>query len=112
MANDAALRAILEDILTEKTTAEWEELLIPQGVTVSAINDVAQVKERFPEAFVEVDHPAAGPGLLPASPLTFGGETPDFSRPSPVVGEHTQEILAELGYSAEEIDRLRAENVV
>ena len=112
VANDEALRAILEDILTEKTTAEWEQLLIPQGVTVSAINDVAQVKERFPEAFVEVDHPAAGPGLLPASPLTFGGETPDFSRPSPVVGEHTQAILGELGYSAEETARLRAENVV
>ena len=73
VANDAALREILEDVLTGKTTAEWEELLIPQGVTVSAINDVAQVKERFPEAFVEVDHPVAGPGLLPASPGRLRG---------------------------------------
>ena len=112
VANDAALRAILEDILTRKTTAEWEELLIPQGVTVSAINNVAQVKERFPEAFVEVDHPVAGPGLLPASPVAFGGVTPDLSKPSPVLGEHTGEILAEIGYSAEEIARLRADAVV
>ncbi len=112
VANDAALRKILEDVLTRKTTAEWEELLIPQGVTVSAINDVAQVKERFPEAFVEVDHPVAGPGLLPASPVAFGGVTPDLSRPSPVLGEHTGEILAEVGYAADEIDRLRADGVV
>ena len=112
VANDAALRAILEEILTRKTTAEWEELLVPQGVTVSAINDVAQVKERFPEAFVEVDHPAAGPGLMPASPVVFGGVTPDLSRPSPMLGEHTEEVLTEIGYSKEEIARLRAENVV
>ena len=112
VANDAALRAILEDVLTAKTTAEWEELLIPQGVTVSAINDVAQVKERFPEAFVEVDHPAAGPGLMPAPPVAFEGETLDFSRPAPILGEHSDEILAELDYGPEEIARLRAGKVV
>ena len=99
VANDEALRAILEDILTEKTTAEWEQLLIPQGVTVSAINDVAQVKERFPEAFVEVDHPAAGPG--PSARLTL-----DVRRVKRLIfqglrrwwASTLQEILAELGY--------------
>ncbi len=112
VANDDVLRVILEEILTRKTTAEWEEHLIPQGVTVSAINDVAQVKERFPEAFVEVDHPVAGPGLMPASPVTFGGEIPYFSNPSPGLGEHTEGILTELGYDTKEIVRLRDEGIV
>lgn len=105
--NDAALTEILESILQGRTTAEWEELLIPQGVTVSAINDVAQVKEQFPDVFAEVDHPIAGPALLPGSPVMFDGSEPDFSRPAPQVGQHTEEILSELGYSQEDIEALR-----
>ncbi|MEE9274665.1 MAG: CoA transferase [bacterium] len=112
VANDGALRGILEEILAGRTTAEWEEALIPRGVTVSAISDVAQVKERFPEAFVEVDHPSAGPALLPETPVSFGPGETDFSRPAPAAGEHTGEILGELGYSAEEIEGLRAAGAV
>ncbi len=110
--NDTALTAILEEILKERTTAEWEELLIPQGVTVSAINDVAQVKERFPEVFAEVAHPVAGSALLPGSPLSFNGNHPDFSRPAPTVGQHTGEVLSEIGYSPEEIEKLRKAKAV
>ncbi|MEE9255775.1 MAG: CaiB/BaiF CoA-transferase family protein, partial [bacterium] len=110
--NDEALRGILEEILKARTTAEWEAFLIPQGVTVSAINDVAQVKERFPEAFVEVDHPVAGPALLPGSPVDFGEGQLSFSRPAPGAGQHTDEILAEIGYGADEIEKLRDEGAI
>ncbi len=112
VANDQALRAILEEILRARTTAEWEEALIPRGVTVSAINDVAQVKARFPEAFVEVRHPAAGPALLPGSPVEFSAGPADFARPAPRAGEHTEEILRMLGYAEGEIARLRREGAV
>jgi CoA:oxalate CoA-transferase len=110
--NDEALRRILEDILTAKTTGEWEEILIPQGVTVSAINDVTRLKERFPEAFVNVDHPAAGPALLPGTPLRFSNAETDFSSPSPLAGQHTGGILSELGYRSEEIEEMQREGAV
>ena len=110
--NDGALRKILEDVLKERTTAEWEEVLIPQGVTVSAINDVAQLKERFPEAFVEVDHPTAGPVLLPGSPVSFGEGALSFSRPAPTVGQHTEEILAEIGFTRGDIEKLQESGAV
>lgn len=112
VANDAALRAILGAIFRARTTAEWEALLIPRGVPVNAINDVAEVKARFPEAFAEVRHPAAGAALLPASPLAFAGEAPDFTRPAPRLGEHTGEVLQMLGYAPPEIARMREEGAI
>ena len=48
------LKALIEDKLADRTTAEWEALLIPAGVPCSAINNVAELKERHPEVFVMV----------------------------------------------------------
>lgn len=112
LAHDAALREILDEVFRQRTTAGWEDFLIPRGVPVNAINDVAQVKERFPGAFAEVRHPAAGPALLPASPLAFGDAETDFTRPAPRLGEHTDEVLHMLGYAPAEVARMREEGAV
>jgi crotonobetainyl-CoA:carnitine CoA-transferase CaiB-like acyl-CoA transferase len=61
---------------------------------------------------VESDHPAAG-RLRQARPAArFSRTPPEIRRGAPRFGEHTQEILAELGYSADEIDALRADGVL
>jgi len=110
--NDDLLRKILEDILKERTTDEWEKFLIPKGVPVSSINNVLDVKEQFPEVFSEVNHPVVGSALLPGSPVAFDGGLPGFDRPAPTVGQHTDEILSEIGYSSEEIQELHAANII
>ena len=46
------LKALIEAKLADRTTAEWETLLIPAGVPCSAINNVAELKKRHPEVFV------------------------------------------------------------
>ena len=67
MANRGRLKALMEARLAERSTAEWEAELIPQGVPCSAINDVAEMKARHPEAFVPPppSHPPTQHGLQP-----------------------------------------------
>ena len=50
------LKLLIEQRLATQTTAEWEAVLIPAGVPCSAINDVAELKRKFPEVFVTVEH--------------------------------------------------------
>ena len=94
-----ALRVELERTLAHRSTREWEEKLIPAGVPCSAICSIGDVKRRFPEAFVRVQHPTAGELQMSAFPTTFDGVAPGgFGDPAPTLGQHTEEVLkGELG---------------
>ena len=57
-------------------------------------------------------HPTHPPLRLSAAPAQFDDELPGIRRPGPELGEHSREILAELGYAAEQIDVLVKDGVV
>jgi crotonobetainyl-CoA:carnitine CoA-transferase CaiB-like acyl-CoA transferase len=57
-------------------------------------------------------HPTHPPLRLAAAPAQFDNELPEIRRPGPDLGEHTREVLAEIGYSTEEIDALIASDAV
>jgi formyl-CoA transferase len=60
---------------------------------------------------VEVDHPTRGKYLTVGNPIKMS-DSPSEVKRSPLLGEHTNEVLAELGYSADQIAALRAEKVI
>ncbi len=63
--------------------------------------------------FATVDQPGIGPYLMPGLPMDFSGAPRRPSRPAPLLGEHTDAVLAEvLGLSSAEIGRLHDERIV
>jgi crotonobetainyl-CoA:carnitine CoA-transferase CaiB-like acyl-CoA transferase len=114
--NRTTLIPELTKIMCRETTQEWISRLRACGVPCGPINDIAQafaepqVAERGLR--IGMEHPAFGsvPGIR--SPLRFSEAMLAFERAPPTLGEHTGEVLEELGISAQEIARLRGLGVV
>jgi formyl-CoA transferase len=60
---------------------------------------------------VEVDHPERGKYLTVGNPIKLSDSSTEVTR-SPLLGEHTDEVLAQLGYSAQDIALMREERVI
>ncbi|WP_114802175.1 CaiB/BaiF CoA transferase family protein [Pseudacidovorax intermedius] len=115
----AELIALMEAVTRTRTTAQWVTLLEDKAVPCGPINDIGQA---FGDAQVQARGLAvtlprdAGDGIEAitgvASPLRLTATPPVLRRAPPALGQHTDEVLAELGFSAEEIARFRAEAVV
>src|SRR5262249_52391492 len=99
--------------LRARPAGEWLELLTAAGVPCGPVLTRNQVI-RHPQVaalglVVEIDHPRAGRLRQTRAAPRFARTPPEIRRGAPVLGEHTQEVLAELDYSAEEIVALRSE---
>jgi crotonobetainyl-CoA:carnitine CoA-transferase CaiB-like acyl-CoA transferase len=107
---------VLEPAMRTRTTAEWVEYLVPKGIWVAPVRDYDEVfaDPAVVEADVteEVDHPAAGRVRLLRFPLEFSSGRAAVRRLPPASGEHTEEILRELGYAEVEVKSLQQQRVV
>jgi crotonobetainyl-CoA:carnitine CoA-transferase CaiB-like acyl-CoA transferase len=107
---------ILEPVLRTRTTAEWMEFLVPRGVWAAPVQDYQGTfsDPAVQEARVvdEVEHPVAGRVRLLRSPLVFSSGQAGYRRHPPMPGEHTGEILKEVGYTEGEVRRLQEQGVV
>jgi crotonobetainyl-CoA:carnitine CoA-transferase CaiB-like acyl-CoA transferase len=103
MANRPALEAELEAVLEQRTTGEWLEVLLEAGVPAGPIYDYRQVFEdphtHARAMMVEMEHPVEGTVRGLGIPFKLSETPGQIRRAAPLLGEHTEEILSELGCS-------------
>lgn len=108
--------AVVEEALQHKTMAEWVPLLEEIGVPVGPIYDLGQVYDdpqaQAREMAVEIDHPKAGRIKLTGIPVKMSDTPGQIKTPPPLLGEHTEQVLANLGYTPEQIQQLRESGAI
>ncbi|OGO49452.1 MAG: hypothetical protein A2148_08220 [Chloroflexi bacterium RBG_16_68_14] len=116
MSHLAELYALLDEIFLLKTSAEWMTLLAeadcicaPVATYEDLVND-PQVRAN--EYIIEVDHPTRGRMPVVGVPWHFSETPAQVAATAPELGQHTEEILLDLGYSWEQIEALREQGVL
>ncbi|MEN3291611.1 MAG: formyl-CoA transferase [Burkholderiales bacterium] len=107
--------ATVEDWTKTKTKFEAMDILnkydIPCGPILSMQEIAEEPSLRATGTVVEVDHPTRGKYLTVGNPIKLSDSPTEVKR-SPLLGEHTEEVLAQLGYTKDEITALREERVI
>ncbi len=114
--NRSELIPLLEARFRERTTAEWRELLDRAGVPNGPIYLISEVfsdpQTLHRQMKVTIPHPTAGEVTVTGVPVKLSETPGEVHRPPPLLGQHTEAVLRELGYTSEEVDALRREGAI
>jgi CoA:oxalate CoA-transferase len=114
--NYAMLAPIMDEAIRRRTSREWLDEFSRIGIPCGPVNTIdvvandSQVLHRG--MIAEIPHKKLGKWRVANSPFKFGESSSHPQGPSPDLGEHTDEVLEEIGYSPSEIARLRSLRVV
>lgn len=107
---------LTQSALLHKTSAEWLRILDSAGVPSSPVlkrkEVIAHPQVQASELIIETEHPVAGRLRQTRPAARFSKMPPEIRQGAPLHGEHTEEVLAEAGYSIEEIKALKKLGVV
>lgn len=114
--NREKLATQIEGVMSQRPRQHWLAALDAADIPCGPINDYSQV---FADPQVaargmalETDHPVLGRLRTLGSPIKMSATPTDASRRAPLLGEHTNEVLTECGFAADEIEALRRSGVI
>lgn len=114
--NILELTKIFDKVFAEKTCSEWMAILHKQNlmfVPIQRIQDVRNDPQAIANDYIKsVDYRGLGKVDLPGYPIKFSGNQAGFKTPAPETGEHTNQIMAELGYTEQDIARLKEQSII
>jgi crotonobetainyl-CoA:carnitine CoA-transferase CaiB-like acyl-CoA transferase len=110
VAHRAELATVIQERISTGRVAELIDRLQAAGVPAAPVNDVGQAADHPQTLALELIQPMPEPTV--ALPLSIDGERVVHRRPPPRLGEHTEEVLRELGYDDAELEALSADGVI
>ncbi len=116
--NRSEIYALLPEVTKRKTSKEWLDGLAGLGVPAGAVNDLAEVfadpQVQAREMRISLPYPDSQTGAvdLIGNPIKMSETPVSYRRPPPTMGQHTEEVLQDLGLSAAELAELRQKGVI
>ena len=114
--NRKALNALIDSHTSKKTAAEWIAIFNDAGAPAGEINDISQVfaleQVRHLGLAQPMDSQERGKTEVVGQPILMSRSKASVRRPPPTLGQHTGEILADIGYGAEDVKKLAKDGVI
>ena len=114
--NRRELISILDKVFATRPREEWLKILEENDFPCSPINTISDLVDD-PQVIVnkyitDFDHPVIGPIKLAGFPITFGKTPAAIRSGAPELGQHTEEVLLEIGYTWDDIAELKEQEVI
>ena len=115
--NYVELKKLLVPMFRSGSTQHWLDVLEPAAIPVGRVRSVPEALSNPQTAdrqmLIEVEHPTVGRMRMTGNPIKMSGLSDAPALPPPLLGQHTEEVLAEkLNLSSEEIEALREEGAL
>ncbi|TDE01152.1 CaiB/BaiF CoA transferase family protein [Jiangella asiatica] len=114
--HEAELADLLQAALAARSTADWLAIFDAHGIISAPVYDYAQVaadpQVRHNELIVTGEHPEIGEVAMVGQPLRLSGTPSEVTRMPPLPGEHTDEVLTDLGIHRPDLARWRDQGVI
>lgn len=114
--NRTTVRDVVEEVLSKATAAVWERRFRDAGVPAGRVNTIPEAmgldQSKAVDMFQATVHPQVDSLRTARVPLSFDGEHAQARRPPPLLGEHSDEVLSELGFNEREVAGFHETRVV